>query len=351
MDASAREKASGSGSGLEGAVEQVGQVVSSGLEALKQGLETLKDLEFLKNLKEFSPMLSSLLQFFGVDEEKSDKNNSQSSPERQENSPEIHHQSPESNHEEEFHEESDLEDDELPAVRRSVERARNIVVSSENEPKRIDARSGTRVMKYAPTKAALKIIQEFKTDEPLVETANYKAYNKRIEVKKTVDKALKLANEYARRDGFQISIFSGYRDPQHQGRIKIKDKAKGRDTDKWVAKPGRSWHQSGAAVDKFLHRIGSEERLTPIGSSNIDQYHKKIKDKNGDLVDPMDTLEKYMNMAGFVRYGAEPWHFELGSHGWADIMQQKGYIDSNAPLSQITYKRDQLGEPSHHHHE
>lgn len=196
------------------------------------------------------------------------------------------------------------------------------------------ARVGNRVLAYPVSEEGKKLLAHINPDEGLVTVAEYKEYGRKFDLKESAAKALELANELAAKDGYHIAIFSGYRTAEQQAEIK-----KGTKGNRWVASAGGSWHQSGGTADVFLHKIGSEERLSPTRSQGVaDSTHTKL-------------LEKYMNAAGFVRYDAEAWHFEIGSSGWAKIMQSQGILEKDTLLADATYVRDQLGEDSHHHKE
>ncbi len=191
-----------------------------------------------------------------------------------------------------------------------------------------------RVLKYLPTDEAKELFKKMNPNEDLV-TVRRLENGRKFELKESVAKGLALANRIANSEGYEIKASSAYRSPQTQAGIKSGH----RKSNKWVAGVGKSWHQSGGAVDLYLTKIGSNKKLTPTRSRDI---------KKNDL--HANLLEKFMNSAGFVRYNAEPWHFEIGSEGWYEIMKEKGYIDPNTRMADITYKRDQMGEHSHHHH-
>lgn len=195
-------------------------------------------------------------------------------------------------------------------------------------------KSENRVLTYPihePAKEYLKAINE---NEPLKEAPHPSDKEPRY-VKSTIAYALHYANELAAKDGYQILVSSGYRSPKEQAAGKTINLEKRGKTDKWMAQPGKSWHQSGGAVDVGLYRINEtkfSQKLTGGKAENSEKYR--------------DMMEKYMNAAGFVRYDVEAWHFEIGTEQWSAIMKKQGIMDVRTAI----YKRDKPGEASHHEH-
>ncbi len=162
-------------------------------------------------------------------------------------------------------------------------------------------REGTRVLKYPVSPKALEIINGFSAEEEFVEFQD--PYSKKtLKLRKTAEACLQLAREFAKRDGYDVMVAWGYRNHAEQERLWNRSDASG----KRVAEPGQSWHHSGGAVDCYLVMAGD-----PKGGPLKTRRH-------------FDSLEQYMNQAGFVRYEAERWHFEVGTKGWEGIMRKDG---------------------------
>ena len=204
---------------------------------------------------------------------------------------------------------------------------------------------GTRILKYEVNKEkAFEYISQMKSDESIVWVPTPPGWPKK-RAKLTVAKAIKYANELAAKDGYVILVGDGYRNPKIQAEKaearRKKDKALGINTGhSKVGRPGGSWHQGAAAVDISLYRIGHTDhakRLTENGRPN-DKIYQEI-------------MEHYMNAAGFVRLDGEHWHFEIGSGSWSNIMNKANMWPGKKWPEKGVYKRDQLGQKSHHDHD
>lgn len=94
-----------------------------------------------------------------------------------------------------------------------------------------------------------------------------------------------------------LRIISGYRDPKHQQRLwkkALKKYGSPEQARKWVARPGRSAHQSGRAIDFYLGgKIGS-------------RYAAGLRKKPAYKWMVMNA-ERF----GFYPYRREPWHWEF----------------------------------------
>ncbi len=186
----------------------------------------------------------------------------------------------------------------------------------------IMSKSGSRVLKYKPdTSQVRKLTNNFSTNESLVSAQD--ALSKRYKLKESVNGSFQYARQVARNLGYDIRIFSGYRSYDSQQSIYERTSPKRRG--KYVAAPGTSWHHSGGATDVMLVNLSTGKKLTS-SSSKSDRFK--------------DILEYCMNRAGFVRYSAEYWHFEIGSPGWAKVMQNQGHIKKAESLTKYAYKRE-----------
>jgi lysozyme family protein len=188
------------------------------------------------------------------------------------------------------------------------------------------ARTRTRLLQNNVSEEGLAILNEMNEADRLVEIGNL-GIRKGMELKETPYKALVLANEEAKKDGYEIKVFSGYRSPKDQQALHEREIRKNGEVDpRLLGRVGGSWHQSGGAVDVFLTKNG--KRLSPRGS----------KEESG--TEASKKLEYYMNRAGFVRYEKEDWHFEIGSDGWSEVMQKTKKLDNR--ITSTVYERDQL---------
>ncbi len=104
---------------------------------------------------------------------------------------------------------------------------------------------------------------------------------------------------------FVIGSISGYRPLEYQIKLACNKLAKGLKSDigSKVAWPGGSNHGSGVAVDISVYKDG--KLFMPAGKTSIqNKYESQSK-----------VVAQIMEKAGFVRYCAEIWHFEIGTEG------------------------------------
>ncbi len=112
--------------------------------------------------------------------------------------------------------------------------------------------------------------------------------------------ALAQAGRLADERGYKLLVKAACRDLETQQKL-----ARQQGDTKAVAKPGKSAHGFGFAVDVALADKNSEKPLINIGDT-ANQCGKENKD-------PVAKLSRIMYDAGFFRYAAENWHFEFQS--------------------------------------
>ncbi len=143
------------------------------------------------------------------------------------------------------------------------------------------------------------------------------SHGKRVRGTPELIAALKLAGEAAvKKDSdYMIYASSGFRPLRDQielvcSRIRvpnpdpIKQAARIAAIGKAVAYPGGSNHGSGIAIDLYL--MEKSEKISTDSFNTREQNDPKWKEGS-------KILAEIMGEAGFVRYGAEQWHFELES--------------------------------------
>ncbi len=167
------------------------------------------------------------------------------------------------------------------------------------------ASAGSRTLKYPMSDEARKIIESSynRGEGRVVFKDDYSNPPKSFELSETTYKCYELARKFAKAQGFDIMVKSGYRSVAEQ--TVIYNNAKPENRGKMVAAPGKSNHQKGKAVDCCL----------------VDSSGKQIK-----TAQAKDFLEKCMNQAGFVRYSVEWWHFEVGSRPWEEIISRDSML-------------------------
>jgi len=151
--------------------------------------------------------------------------------------------------------------------------------------------------------------------------------------------ALEKMIEYARRDGIkhpQLLPTSAYRSYKEQEWLWNKGlKKRGGDEKenaRWVARPGKSPHQSGRAVDLWLG----------VEFSSKAEGIKKLKNQKS-----YQWLLKYAKDFGFYPYWREPWHWEFNPSGeekripevikyYEEIVNKKSSAAQQAPAIPIT---------------
>lgn len=185
-------------------------------------------------------------------------------------------------------------------------------------------RSGDRVLKYPMSAEAADLIKTYSSKDKFVKFKD--DYNRRnFKLRETTYKCLELARQYAKADGYDITIHSAYRDMASQKAAFNRSDGSGT----MVAAPGSSWHHSGAATDCYLVKDGKILSSTGGRADNATGAKKEANDR----------LESYMNKAGFVRYRVEAWHFEVGSTDWAKIMTKAGALSQQYVANEGAYRR------------
>jgi D-alanyl-D-alanine dipeptidase len=116
--------------------------------------------------------------------------------------------------------------------------------------------------------------------------------------------ALRKAGELAVQKGYYLQVTSGYRSLQSQltaacGAIKQNH---GEKLGAEIAWPGGSMHGAGLAVDIMLYN--PKQGTVLVSSGNCANQHA------GNRQDSR-TLDQIMTEAGFERYKAETWHYEI----------------------------------------
>lgn len=182
-------------------------------------------------------------------------------------------------------------------VERPVRKNTDVVLSEPVEAK-------MRILNNGLSKEALSLIGVVNiAREKMVTFTNEVArYKKQLRLKESPYNCLQLARKFAKAYGYDIFVDSGYRGRGEQKELWDKSSQDGVLT----AAPGKSQHNVGTAVDCALYDPRTRKRLE-------DKESRKL-------------LEKYMNMAGFVRYTKEWWHFEVGSRQWQKVMEKAGYF-------------------------
>lgn len=170
-----------------------------------------------------------------------------------------------------------------------------------------------RIMEYPMTDEARKLLEKMRADEGFIKAEDYSIGGSPIMLRKTAAELYKLAQKYAAMEGYGLAIFSAYRDFKKQGMLYRKAGIKSRGA--IVAKIKDSQHVRGGAIDVLLYKKedGKTVTLTP------DKAHP---DRGTE--EDIDRLHKYLQLAGFANYTVEPWHNEIGSEEWAEIMIKEG---------------------------
>lgn len=166
----------------------------------------------------------------------------------------------------------------------------------------LNEKKSSRILRHTPDKKSLEELKTINQNEKLL---HENIGGNEVIARESVIKGLKRAQEFAKAEGYEIRVVSSYRDPAHQKRLYDNSPNK----DLGVAKPGKSWHQGGAALDLVLYKNGRQ--LTQI---------REVDEK---LTPEEAILERFMNLAGFVRLAHEAWHYEIGSKGWLKIIGEK----------------------------
>ncbi len=214
--------------------------------------------------------------------------------------------------------------------------------------KEINIPAYSRLLRFSPDPEMKDLIIGMERDEPLVYVTTFDPRfkkDRKMVLKKTVAIAFKRAQEIAKSQGYGLGIFSGYRSAKLQKSIDDKNPNKGT-----TAPPGRSWHQSGGAMDIVLYDLSTKKPLTPRSAkeANSGQFYQKH----------LDDLERIMNTVTAVRLSDtnvdEAWHFEIGSNDWYLAMKHQGVLPagvSNSNRRRYTYLRDQLDLKSYHRYD
>lgn len=195
------------------------------------------------------------------------------------------------------------------------------------EKNRINERYKTRVLLYEPNPRIIKaIISKFAKNDPLVPAEH--AGKRKRKIRSTTNKCLQIARAIAKEQGYDIAVHDGYRTEEEQkkrrpGRWQFYKRWKNRGNKRVASLKGP--HRTGGAMDVSLIRLSDGKRMTKF-------IHGR--DKGTECT---DVLEFCMNMAGFVRYINETWHFEIGTKKWAKIMEALKHI-SREDLSKFIYK-------------
>ena len=183
-------------------------------------------------------------------------------------------------------------------------------------------RARSRVLNYSVDAPARAIWEKFKNDESFVRFTT--DYSKRIyKLRATAYHAYEYARTLARSQGYDLKITSAFRSKAHQESIwNHSDESEHHEM---VARPGASWHQTGGTMDIALVDVARGRDLC----RRKGRHQKKYK----------AVLEEIMNRSGFVRYEKEWWHFEMGSDGWYDIMNQGSRVSSGHSKQSMVYDR------------
>ncbi len=126
------------------------------------------------------------------------------------------------------------------------------------------------------------------------------------------------AQEIAKKDGYELRVFSAYRDKKHQARLwrrALKKYGSPEKARKWVAPPGGSNHQTGGTID--------------VNAVNIATGKKDAS-----------YLKKILPALGFENYKTEPWHWEFYSGrntGKKNVYAKVMSVDSDDIIPYETY--------------
>lgn len=137
-----------------------------------------------------------------------------------------------------------------------------------------------------------------------------------FQIRETASKAYKLAEAYTEGLGYCLEPISSSRTKKHQDKLYANAPASHKGT--LVANGDLSNHRTGSSVDVTLCKIvdGKKQILTPVRGQNPKHFKKR----------DLQRLEMLMNLAGFVRYKKEEWHFEVGSQDAYHIMVKAGVL-------------------------
>ncbi len=199
------------------------------------------------------------------------------------------------------------------------------------EKNEINAKAKARVLLYEPDPRVISLLSKnFDKNDPLIKGDNcvIKGFSSKIKVRSTTNDCFQVARSICQEMGYDIVGTSGYRSEKMQKKLYPKwyQPWRWKRRGKVVAKPGRSPHQTGGAIDCALVRLSDGKRVTYFDFDN---------QKNTQYT---DALEFCMNRAGFVRYKGEIWHFEIGTKDWVTIMQKLGSLPKGkAPKSKYRY--------------
>jgi D-alanyl-D-alanine dipeptidase len=179
-----------------------------------------------------------------------------------------------------------------------------------------------RIMEYPISDEARAILEKMKADESFLKAEDYRSSDGyQILLRKTAEHLYRLAQKYAAMEGYGLAIFSAYRAPEAQ-----KSLYDGSDKDERgdkVALAKDSQHVRGGAMDVLMYKKekGRIVTLTP-----------DKKNPGRGIPEDIDRLHKYLQLAGFANYTPEPWHNEIGSEEWVEIMKKAGLPDAGSKL-------------------
>jgi D-alanyl-D-alanine dipeptidase len=189
-------------------------------------------------------------------------------------------------------------------------------------------RNEQRIMEYPITDEARRLLEKMRADEYFLQAEDYKSSDGyQLIMRKTATDLYKLAQQYAAMEGYGLAVFSAWRPPEGQ-RSLYAGAGKGEKGVK-VASAEDSQHPRGGAMDVLLYKEedGRIVYLTP----------DKKNPRRGKRQD-IDRLHKYLQLAGFANYTEEPWHNEIGSEEWVEIMAKSGLRQAKNKLYQSIEK-------------
>ncbi len=166
-----------------------------------------------------------------------------------------------------------------------------------------------------------KIPDGFEETVEIITVENSFAEKYRIE-KKAYEAFLKLREDLLNEDGIQVELFSVYRPFEYQEKI-FQDYLKERGeeyTNKYIAKPGHSEHQTGLGLDVSIVKDGKLTR----GIENLLSLNNLYKIVHKKLPKYGFILRYPEGKEDFTKIGYETWHFR--------------YIDSPEIAKEITDK-------------
>lgn len=158
----------------------------------------------------------------------------------------------------------------------------------------------------------VKVDPFYNTDNFLL-TENEKVVKKPIPIPEVLIKAgtlqkLKKADELLKAQGYNLILYCAYRDENTQVLLRqhyenlTGDKGNGYN---YVARPGKSKHQSGQAVDVTIETfVGERQDPTPYL-----EFSENVKPENHPDNSFLKVLQQAMVDSGFEIYNGEWWHF------------------------------------------